>query len=168
MIAAVVAWLCASFSAAEQATLPPPPEELALLLEARQRDLDRREVAVQKDEERVRLLRQDMETLLKKQAKQAKAPSPAAGVSAMTYLSQAFETMPIEEAAQRLEKMNDGLAVDLLARLKSKTTGNMLAAIAPAKAARLVEKLAARQPGTGQSGAAQDAPGKGPSQGVTR
>lgn len=141
---------------AAPAKSPPPPEDLAKLLEERQRELDRREAAVRKDEERVRILRQDVETLLKKQAKQnAKAQAAAGGVSSMAHVSQAFETMPVEEAAQRIEKMNDHLAVEMLSRLKSKTTGQILAAINPAKAARLVEKLAVRPPGGGADGPAK-------------
>ena len=58
--------------------------------------------------------------------------------------------MPVEEAAQRIEKMREAVALDLLARLKSKTAGQILAALDPAKAARLVEKLAA-DPGTSSS-----------------
>jgi flagellar motility protein MotE (MotC chaperone) len=145
---------------AREAAAPPkpsaPPEELARLLEERQRELDRRETAVRKDEERVRILRQSIEALLKKQAKQnAKAQAAAGGVSSMAHVSQAFETMPVEEAAQRIEKMNDHLAVEMLSRLKSKTTGQILAAINPAKAARLVEKLAVRPPGGGADGPAK-------------
>lgn len=138
--------------------LPPPPEDLAKLLEERQRELDRRETAVRKDEERVRLLRQSIEGLLKKQAKQTpKGQAPAGGGSSRAHVSQAFETMPVEEAAQRIEKMNDVLAVDILSRLKSKTIGQILAAINPAKAARLVEKLAVRQPGGDVEGQAKGA-----------
>lgn len=47
------------------------------------------------------------------------------------------------EAAQRIEKMNEASALDLLARLKSKTVGQILASVNPIKAARLSEKLAA-------------------------
>ena len=141
---------------AASSKLPSPPEDLAKLLEERQRELDRRETAVRKDEERVRLLRQSIEALLKKQAKQTgKGQPPGSGGSSRAHVSQAFETMPVEEAAQRIEKMNDVLAVDMLSRLKSKTIGQILAAINPAKAARLVEKLAVRQPGGDVEGQAK-------------
>jgi flagellar motility protein MotE (MotC chaperone) len=139
--------------AAVSLKLPPPPEDLAKLLEERKRELDRRETAVRKDEERVRILRQSIEALLKKQAKQTgKGQPPGSGGSSMAHLSQAFETMSVDEAAQRIEKMNDVLAVDMLSRLKSKTIGQILSVINPAKAARLVEKLAVRQPGGGVEG----------------
>lgn len=124
------------------------------LMEQRQQDLDRREAAIRREEERMKLLRSDIEGLVKKQEKPAK---PAATVAAgakpttaappaaanMAHLSQAFETMPVEEAAQRIDKMKEAVALNLLARLRGKTTGAILAALTPAKAARLVEKLAA-------------------------
>ena len=137
-----------------------PSETLMKLMEERQQDLDRREAAVRREEERLKLLRSDIEGLLKKQAGPAKsaAVSPSGGkptgvpthAANLVHLSQAFETMPVEEAAQRIEKMREAVALDLLARLKSKTTGQILAALDPAKAARLVEKLAA-DPGTSSS-----------------
>jgi len=139
---------------AASSKLPPPPEDLAKLLEERQRELGRRETAVRKDEERVRILRQSIETLLKKQAKQT-GKGQGGGVSSMAHVSQAFETMSVDEAAQRIDKMNDVLAVDMLSRLKSKTTGQILSVINPAKAARLVEKLAIKQPGGGGEGQAK-------------
>lgn len=115
--------------------------DLVKLLEERQQELDRREAAVRRDEDRLKILRQDIESMLKKQSKSAGA-QPA---SPMAHLSQAFESMPSEEAAQRIEKMNEASALDLLSRLKSKTVGQILASVNPAKAARLSEKLAARR-----------------------
>ena len=129
-----------------------PSETLMKLMEERQQDLDRREAAVRREEERLKLLRSDIEGLLKKQAAPAKAaavppsggkPTTPTPTPNLVHLSQAFETMPVEEAAQRIEKMREAVALDLLARLKSKTAGQILAALDPTKAARLVEKLAA-------------------------
>jgi flagellar motility protein MotE (MotC chaperone) len=129
-----------------------PSETLMKLMEQRQQDLDRREAAIRREEERMKLLRSDIEGLVKQQEKPAKpgatvAPGakPAATPPAanMAHLSQAFETMPVEEAAQRIDKMKEAVALNLLARLKGKTAGAILAALTPAKAARLVEKLAA-------------------------
>ena len=130
-----------------------PSETLMKLMEQRQQELDRREAAVRREEERMKLLRADIEGLLKKPEKPAKpAATVTSGAKAilvpavapnLVHLSQAFETMPVEEAAQRIDKMKEAVALSLLARLKGKTAGAILAALNPAKAARLVEKLAA-------------------------
>jgi flagellar motility protein MotE (MotC chaperone) len=135
-------------------TMSVPSETLMKLMEARQQDLDRRETVVRRDEERLKLLRLDIEELFKKQEKPAKSgaagvtvakpgSAPAAPAANMVHLSQAFETMPVEEAAQRIDKMKEPVALNLLSRLKGKTAGAILAALSPQKAARLVEKLAA-------------------------
>jgi flagellar motility protein MotE (MotC chaperone) len=136
-------------------TMSVPSETLMKLMEARQQDLDRREAVVRRDEERLKLLRIDIEGLFKKQEKPGKpgvasptVAKPGSGAAAvpsanLVHLSQAFETMPVEEAAQRIDKMKEAVALDLLARLKGKTAGAILAALSPGKAARLVEKLAA-------------------------
>jgi flagellar motility protein MotE (MotC chaperone) len=132
-----------------------PSEALLKLLEERQLDLDRREAAVRRDEERLRLLRLDIEELLKKHEKQAKGNTSSAKAGSgpqVVQLGQVFESMPVEEAAQRLDKMSDAVALDLMSRLKSKTAGQILAAMNPTRAARLVEKLAAdRQRVSGNS-----------------
>jgi flagellar motility protein MotE (MotC chaperone) len=129
-----------------------PSETLMKLMEQRQQDLDRREAAIRREEERMKLLRSDIEGLIKNQEKSAKPgatvatgakPTAAPPAANMTHLSQAFETMPVEEAAQRIDKMKEAVALNLLTRLKGKTAGAILAALSPAKAARLVEKLAA-------------------------
>jgi flagellar motility protein MotE (MotC chaperone) len=127
--------------AAAPAKAPALSGDLVKLLEERQQDLDRRETAVRRDEDRLKILRQDIEGMLKKQSKSGGAPT----ASPMAHLSQAFESMPAEEAAQRIEKMNEASAIDLLVRLKSKTVGQILASVNPAKAAKLSEKLAARR-----------------------
>ena len=127
-----------------------PSETLMKLMEERQQDLDRREAAVRREEEHLKLLRMDIEGLLKtheipsKRAASAAKPTTGPALSPnLVHLNQAFETMPVEEAAQRIDKMHEAVALDLLARLKGKTAGQILAALNPAKAARLVEKLAA-------------------------
>ena len=127
--------------AAAPAKAPALSGDLVKLLEERQQDLDRREAAVRRDEDRLKILRQDIEGMLKKQSKSGGAPT----ASPMAHLSQAFESMPAEEAAQRIEKMNEASALDLLVRLKSKTVGQILASVNPAKAAKLSEKLAAKR-----------------------
>lgn len=137
--------------------VPSPTGQLAKQLEERQLDLDRREAAIRKDEERLRILRENIEGLMNRKtppggpAGQGGGTQPAA-TAGLTHLSQAFEAMPSEEAAQRIEKMNEPVALELLSRLKGKTAGAILASISPAKAARLIEKMAGdRQRSTGKS-----------------
>ncbi len=132
--------------------VPSPTGQLAKQLEERQLELDRREEAIRRDEERLRILRENIEGLMNRKPGPA-GPGGQAGVTqapavtpGLTHLSQAFESMPSEEAAQRIEKMNEPVALELLSRLKGKTAGAILASLSPAKAARLIEKLAGERP----------------------
>ena len=61
----------------------------------------------------------------------------------LTHLTKVYEAMDPEEAALRIEKMKEGLALDLLARLKGKKAAGVLANVRPEKAARLTEGLRA-------------------------
>ncbi|HLG43891.1 MAG TPA: hypothetical protein VI337_02650 [Nitrospirales bacterium] len=132
--------------------VPSPTGQLAKQLEERQLELDRREAAIRRDEERLRILRENIEGLMNRKPGAAGPGGQAAGAPAaaatpgLTHLSQAFESMPSEEAAQRIEKMNEPVALELLSRLKGKTAGAILASLSPAKAARLIEKLAGERP----------------------
>ena len=49
--------------------------------------------------------------------------------------------MDPEEAALRISEMKESLALDILAGIKGKKAAGMLAAIKPAKAAKLTEGL---------------------------
>jgi flagellar motility protein MotE (MotC chaperone) len=132
--------------------VPSPTGQLAKQLEERQLELDRREAAIRRDEERLRILRENIEGLMNRKqpptgpAGQAAGTQPPTATPGLTHLSQAFEAMPSEEAAQRIEKMNEPVALELLSRLKSKTAGAILASLSPAKAARLIEKMAGERP----------------------
>ncbi|HLG22981.1 MAG TPA: hypothetical protein VI382_09205 [Candidatus Manganitrophaceae bacterium] len=52
-----------------------------------------------------------------------------------------YEAMPPEEAAARIEKMNESLALNLLGRIKEKIAAQILTGMNPTKAARMSEKL---------------------------
>lgn len=55
-----------------------------------------------------------------------------------------FEAMPPEEAARRMEKLDEDVAVSILASLKPKSAGKILAQMESEKAAVLAEKILAR------------------------
>src|SRR5438128_11382639 len=75
-----------------------PSETLMRLMEERQQDLDRREAAVRREEEHLKLLRMDIEGLLKTQEIPSKravsAAKPTTGPTLspnLVHLNQAFE-----------------------------------------------------------------------------
>lgn len=140
------------------------PKEIIGMLDQRDRDLDRREESVKNAEDRLTMLKAELEQILtkieavEKRRKEAKDKLDKAATEQKTKQEQAvaelrnqhqaqlakmFESMPSEEAAARLEKMPDRKAIEVLRLLKGKTAGAILATIKPERAAKLTEQLLA-------------------------
>ena len=125
-------------------------------LEEREKELVKREDALSKEEERLNMLRNSIEQSLKQystmrsrlqkdlEASSEKDDKSAQGV---TRIAKIYESMSPGEAAQRIEKMEDDMAVELLAKIKNKQAGKIMEAISPEKAAFLTMKLAERKGG---------------------
>lgn len=132
-----------------------PSEETTLLedLQARLKQLEERERGLQLREEQVLGLQRDLEALAARQAKEAKRLEKEASAlseeqrryleqdPALVHLLKIYESMDPEEGALRLEKMREGLALDILAGIKNKTAAGILAGMNPRKAAKLSEGL---------------------------
>lgn len=156
--------------AATQGPAIDTPREIIDMLDLRKRDLDRREEAVRQQEERLMVVRTEVEQLLAKnealekriQNARAKQDQQATDVKAQqataaqdrerqelaqrSQLAKIYESMPAEEAAARLERMPDRKAVEILRLVKGKTAGNILAQVKAERAAKLTEQLLARNP----------------------
>jgi hypothetical protein len=150
------------------------PREIVEMLDLRKRDLDRREEAVRQNEDRLLMLKAEIEQLLAKteavekrildaRAKQQKQASDQNAQRAkaaqererqaqeqrnqyQAQLAKIYESMPAEEAAARLEKMPDRKAVEILRLVKGKTAGSILAQVKAERAAKLTEQLLAHNP----------------------
>ncbi len=146
------------------------PREILEMLDLRKRDLDRREEAVRQSEERLMMVRAEIEQLLAKNEAlekrmldaRAKQDQQATDVKAQqakviqdrerqaqdqkSQLAKMYESMPPEEAAARLERMPDRKAVEILRLMKGKTAGSILAQVKVDRAAKLTEQLLAQNP----------------------
>ena len=142
------------------------PREVLEMLDQRKRDLDRREQSIRQNEERLTIVRGQIEELLDQnealekkiqnaQAKADRSPSPQAKAQAekersaqeqRTQLAKIFESMPSEDAASRLEHMPDRKAIEILRMVKAKTAGAILAQVKADRAAKLTEQLLAQTP----------------------
>ncbi len=142
----------ASSQAAEpQASLP----EMTLVekLQARLQQLEEREQRIQDDEQRLGILRRDLEQMATRQEKaiaEAMAIREAqketggeddGSQKSLKHLIKVYEAMDPDEAALRISKMKEPLALDILAGIKDKKAAGMLAGIEPVKAAKLTEGL---------------------------
>jgi len=138
------------------------PEEVVAMLQQRQDDLEGREKAVRVSEERLTILKAELEQLLTKiEAADSQRLRPkeqqeksSAGQSAAEkkraaelhnqkygQLIKMYESMPAEEAAARIEQMPDRKAVEILRLVKGKTAGLILAQVKVDRAAKLTEQL---------------------------
>lgn len=142
------------------------PREVLEMLDQRKRDLDRREEVIRQNEERLMIVRGQVEELLEQnealekriQSARAKEERPAAQSTKIqadkdrgaqdqrTQLAKIFESMPSEDAAARLERMPDRKAIEILRMVKSKTAGAILSQVKADRAAKLTEQLLAQTP----------------------
>jgi flagellar motility protein MotE (MotC chaperone) len=139
------------------------PREVLDMLAQRKRDLDRREQALRQNEERLMIVRGQIEELLDQnealekriqnaQAKDVPQQAKAIGEKdrlvqeQRTQLAKIYESMPSEDAALRLEHMPDRKAIEILKLVKAKTAGAILAQVKADRAAKLTEQLLAQTP----------------------
>lgn len=139
------------------------PREVLEMLDQRKRDLDRREQTIRQNEERLMIVRGQVEELLdqnealekKIQSAHAKVPAQQAKLQAekervaqdqRTQLAKMYEAMASEDAASRLERMPDRKAIEILKLVKAKTAGAILAQVKAERAAKLTEQLLAQTP----------------------
>ncbi len=121
-------------------------------LRARSKELEKRAQRVQEEEQRIDALRRDLEALAKQQAKVAEEVAAALEAEkskgkedpaqkSLAHLLKVYEAMDPDEAALRIGKMKESLALEILAGIKAKKAAGMLAGVEPAKAARLSKGL---------------------------
>lgn len=134
------------------------PREVLGMLDLRKRDLDRREEAVRQNEERLMIVRVELEKVLAKnealekriETVRAKAdqPSPKERLAQAqkNQLAKMYEAMPSEDAAVRLERMPDQKAIEILRLVKTKSAAAILAQVKPEHAAKLSVQLLAHKP----------------------
>lgn len=113
----------------------------------KQADLSEREKAVRAEEERLLSLRKDLDERIAKyeallsRFEEAVKKSGDEETGRLDHLVKAFDAMPPDEAAARLSALDDSTAVRIVARMKSRKAGQILAAMPPAKAAVLAKRM---------------------------
>ena len=134
------------------------PREVIGMLDLRKRDLDRREEAVRQNEERLMIVRAELEKVLAKnealenriESVRAKAgqesPKERLAQAQKNQLAKMYEAMPSEDAAVRLERMPDQKAIEILRLVKTKSAAAILAQVKPEHAAKLSVQLLAQKP----------------------
>lgn len=139
--------------AGEIVTNAPPPESSAppamlRAIEQRKGELDKRAHELELKEERLRIMEQEVSQMLKKysevrQALEEKEKNKKQeDEKVVGRLAKMYEAMPPEQAAARIEQLDEALALTLLGKIKEKSAAQILTGLNPSKAAKLTEKLA--------------------------
>ncbi len=121
--------------------------ELLAAIEKRQKELDKREENIKAQEERLKTLRSDVEARInelnkiKAEAEKTLKAIEAVNKGEFAHIIKIYEAMPAEEAAERISKLDNEMAVKLLSNMKGKTAGKILSFVEPAKAAELTQGL---------------------------
>ena len=124
------------------------PAAMIRAIEQRKSELDKRAKELDLKEERIRLMEQEVSQMLKKSTQvrealeQKEAKQKQIEEKQVGRLAKMYETMSPQEAAARIEQMNESLALTLLAKIKEKSAAQILTGLSPTKAARFTEKLA--------------------------
>jgi flagellar motility protein MotE (MotC chaperone) len=134
------------------------PEEMVAMFQQRKQDLERRENSVREAEAKLAILKAEVEQILSQVeaaeqrrlakekaavAQQASPEKPAVDTRTqqLGQLAKMYESMPAEEAAERIERMTNRKALEILRLLKSKSAGAILAQVKVDRAAKLSEEF---------------------------
>ncbi len=130
---------------------PHTPTALIKAIEKRTAELDERQAHLETREQQLKLMEQEVgamlnrNTKLREEIEQKQAQISAVNEQKLQTLSKTYAAMPAEEAALRLEQMEESLALNILARSKPKIAAKFLASMKPEKAAKLSQKFAKPQ-----------------------
>lgn len=123
---------------------------LATLLEKKQKELTEREAGLVDREERLKEVKADIEKKIEEFAKLKQAIETfvkkldEAEAERTKKIVKIYESMPPEDVASRIEKLDEGMAVTLLASMSEKKAAKILAMVNIDKAVRLTERLRIR------------------------
>lgn len=123
------------------------PDAMIKAIEQRSVDLDRRAEQLDLKDQRLRMIEQEVSEMLKKDTQlrdeigQKEKEVHIGQEGQILRLAKMYESMPAEDAAIRMEQMEESLALNLLAKIKEKIAAQILSGMTPAKAAKFSEKL---------------------------
>lgn len=123
-------------------------DDMVRFIERKQAELNNREDAVKREEERMAALLREVEERIEKYTKLLaqieKALNKLEQVKneRLDSIVKSYESMPPEDAAARITSLDHETAVSIMQRMKSRKAGAVMAAMQPAKAAELTKALA--------------------------
>jgi flagellar motility protein MotE (MotC chaperone) len=137
----------------QEKSLPQSPDagQLISALEKRKAELDKRAEEIDQENQRLQALKTELNNMLgrysqeRENAKKAKL-ADTIDANQLVHLTKMYEAMPPKDAAARIQRLREPLALKLLSSIKPKTAAKILNEIKPSKAAHLTERLAKTVP----------------------
>ncbi|MCX7792879.1 MAG: hypothetical protein N2257_00515 [Thermodesulfovibrionales bacterium] len=126
-------------------------DELLALIEKRQKELDERERNLKVEEERLAALKRDLELKIKKYSELLKKINSILDeieqrdIKNMEYLVKVYESMPPEEAGERLSALDELTAVRILERMKPRKAAAILSTMDPGKVSSITRHLSSKK-----------------------
>ncbi len=146
IIATIILLLSIPLSAQQEANKQPTPASQAAQPQTEQKKgLEEERLAIvrqdiKKEVEQLRKLKKEIEDLQRLFDQKVEQKD----VELLAQVAKIYESMQAEEAARRLERLDDDTAVTIIIALKPKTAGRILAQIEETRAATLSKKILAR------------------------
>lgn len=123
-------------------------EDALRYIEQKKAELDEREAAVKREEERIAALRREADQRIEKYTKllakieDALKRLEAAKTERMQSVVKLYEAMPPEEAAARISELDEETALVIIKGMKSRKAGVVMSFMEPKKAAELTQAMA--------------------------
>ncbi|MGD1076244.1 MAG: hypothetical protein ABR903_09260 [Thermodesulfovibrionales bacterium] len=118
------------------------------IAEEKQKEIREKEEAFKKEEERLNILKKEVEDKIEKytklltQLENTLKKTEQVKDERMGHVVKAYDAMSAEEAAARLAALDEDMAVKIMRMMKSKKAGAIMALMEPKKAALLTKQMA--------------------------
>lgn len=122
-------------------------EDVLKFVEKKKLELQEREESLKKEEERLKVLKKDVDERIEKytkllgQLEEALKTIDTTKNERLEHVVKVYEAMPAEDAAARLSAMDEPTALRILSKMKSKKAGAVMAAMEPRTAASLSSRM---------------------------
>jgi flagellar motility protein MotE (MotC chaperone) len=131
------------------ASVVPAQEDILKLIETKQIELMERERALTRDEQRMNIIRKQVDEKIEAYSKLLLRVDAAVKIleqakgEKMDSVVKAYEVMSPEDAAVRLSSLDDNTILQIMTRMKSKKAGAIMGLMEPKKAAALTKNMTA-------------------------
>jgi flagellar motility protein MotE (MotC chaperone) len=128
-------------------TTPDPKDDIVQIIEKKQKELEKRENLIKKEEERIKILKKELDEKIERyikilnQLEDTLKELKRTEEERLEHVVKVYEAMPPEEAALKLSALDEKTAVAIILKMKSKKAGSILALIESQKAATITKQL---------------------------